>query len=68
MQTQIEFNTQVETFTAKINTWAEETANPKAYVAKAPYLTAGQERVAYNTALSAIKKMATAEIAEAIAA
>ena len=68
MQTQIEFNTQVETFSAQIQVWANNTANPKAYIFKAPYLTAGQERVAYNTALSAIKKMATAEIAEAIAA
>ena len=64
MKTQIEVQTEIQTFTTQIQSWASATGNSKAYISRAVYLTTGESKYAYNIALSQLKKQVKAQIAE----
>ena len=67
MKTQEQVTQEINTFSAMINGWANDSGNRQAYISRAGYLTAGTERQSYNMALSNLKKEVKIEIAENIA-
>ena len=67
MKTQEQVIQEINTFSAMINGWANDSGNRQAYISRAGYLTAGTERQSYNMALSSLKKEVKIEIAENIA-
>ena len=64
MKTQEQVTQEIANFTTQINIWASNSGNSKAYISRANYLTAGEQRQSYNMALSQLKKQVKIEIAE----
>lgn len=64
MKTQEQVQSEINTFSEQIQTWAKDSGNSKAYISRANYLTAGEQRQSYNMALSQLKKQVKEQIKE----